>query len=333
MKTSFCILPLVAAIVAIVACRHNAFAYDLLKAPNYFEEFLNVHNKKYATLVEKEHRFKIFEHNLREIINKNKLNNTTAQYKINKFSDLSKNEILTKYTGLAVPPSVQNFCQVVALDQPPGKGPLNFDWRTQNKVTNVKNQGACGACWAFATLASLESQYAIKNNKLINLSVQQLIDCDNVDQGCNGGLLHTAYEQMMSMGGVQLEQDYQYAGINKYCNMNANKFVVKVKDCHRYVIYNEEKLKDILRSHGPIPMAIDAADIVEYDSGVIQYCFNNGLNHAVLLVGYGVQNNVPYWTFKNSWGEDWGEQGYFRVRQNINACGLRNELASTATIY
>ncbi|AOT85582.1 v-cath [Cyclophragma undans nucleopolyhedrovirus] len=311
-----------------------AFSYDLLQAPNYFEDFLRNYNKKYESPVEKQHRFKIFEHNLREIIDKNRLDGGSAQYKINKFSDLSKNEILTKYTGLSVPPLVQNFCRVIVLDQPPGKGPLNFDWRDQNKVTNVKNQGACGACWAFATLASLETQYALKFNRLVNLSEQQLIDCDYVDLGCMGGLLHTAYEQMMTMGGVQLEQDYPYAAADRQCNMNPNKFMVAVRNCSRYIVYNEEKLKDVLRAAGPVPVAIDAADIVEYDRGVMRFCSNSGLNHAVLLVGYGVQDDgVPFWTFKNSWGDDWGEQGYFRVRQNVNACGMRNDLASTATIY
>ncbi|AVA31205.1 cath [Oxyplax ochracea nucleopolyhedrovirus] len=309
------------------------FAYDVLKAPNYFNEFLNKYNKKYDSLVEKEHRFKIFEHNLREIINKNSVNNNTAYYKINKFSDLSKIEILTKYTGFAVPKSTYNFCQTVLLDRPPNRGPLKFDWRDYGKITNVKMQGECGACWAFATLGSLESLHAIKTSEIINLSEQQLIDCDYVDQGCAGGLLHTAFEQIMAMNGVQFERDYPYVGITKPCTTNINNPAVKVSNCFRYIIWNEEKLKDVLRSSGPIPMAVDAADLVDYDNGIIQNCANHGLNHAVLLVGYGEQNNVPFWTFKNTWGEDWGENGYFRVKQNINACGMKNDFASTATIY
>ena len=309
----------------------NSAAYDLLKAPNYFEEFVHRFNKDYGSEVEKLRRFKIFQHNLNEIINKNQ--NDSAKYEINKFSDLSKDETIAKYTGLSLPIQTQNFCKVIVLDQPPGKGPLEFDWRRLNKVTSVKNQGMCGACWAFATLASLESQFAIKHNQLINLSEQQMIDCDFVDAGCNGGLLHTAFEAIIKMGGVQLESDYPYEADNNNCRMNSNKFLVQVKDCYRYITVYEEKLKDLLRLVGPIPMAIDAADIVNYKQGIIKYCFNSGLNHAVLLVGYGVENNIPYWTFKNTWGTDWGEDGFFRVQQNINACGMRNELESTAVIY
>nr|Q9WGE0.1 RecName: Full=Viral cathepsin; Short=V-cath; AltName: Full=Cysteine proteinase; Short=CP; Flags: Precursor [Hyphantria cunea nucleopolyhedrovirus]AAD31760.1 cysteine proteinase [Hyphantria cunea nucleopolyhedrovirus] len=316
----------------LVFCVAHSAAYDLLKAPSYFEDFLHKFNKHYSSESEKLRRFQIFQHNLEEIIIKNQ-NDTTAQYEINKFSDLSKDETISKYTGLALPLQTQNFCEVVVLNRPPDKGPLEFDWRRLNKVTSVKNQGICGACWAFATLASLESQFAIKHNQLINLSEQQLIDCDYVDAGCNGGLLHTAYEAVMQMGGVQAENDYPYEGSDGNCRVDVAKFVVKVKKCYRYIAVFEEKLKDLLRIVGPIPVAIDASDIVNYRRGIMRYCSNYGFNHAVLLVGYGVENNVPYWILKNTWGEDWGEQGYFRVQQNINACGIRNELLASAEIY
>ncbi|QHB21722.1 cathepsin [Artaxa digramma nucleopolyhedrovirus] len=310
----------------------NNDAYDLLKAPDYFEQFIANYNKNYTDPLEKDKRYDIFKYNLEEINVKNRLNDS-AEYGINKFSDLSKNEIISKYTGLNVPTQTSNFCKTIVLDQPPGKGPLNFDWRQHNKVTSIKNQGACGACWAFATLASIESQYAIRNNVHLDLSEQQMIDCDYVDMGCYGGLLHTSFEQMIQIGGVKLEHEYPYVGVNKECRLTNNeRFAVKVKGCYRYLVLLEEKLKDLLRAVGPVPMAIDASGIVNYYRGIINYCNNDGLNHAVLLVGYGVENGVPFWTFKNTWGRDWGEQGFFRVRQNVDACGMNNELASTAVI-
>lgn len=327
MKTFF-ITTLLTYGVAILVAVH---AYDTLKSDNSFDQFVANYNKMYNDEHEKTYRYKIFRHNLEEINVKNQRNGS-AVYGINKFSDLSKNEIISKYTGLSLPAASQNFCKTIMLDQPPSRGPLNFDWRQQNKVTSVKNQGACGACWAFATLGSVESQYAIKHNQLINLSEQQLVDCDVVDMGCDGGLLHTAFEQMIQMGGLEQEHDYPYQAQNDYCKIDPSKYVVSIVGCYRYVLQYEEKLKDLLRAVGPIPMAIDAAGIVDYYRGIINYCENNGLNHAVLLVGYGVENNIPYWTFKNTWGSDWGENGYFRLRQNINACGMFNELASSAVL-
>ncbi|ACO53509.1 cathepsin [Euproctis pseudoconspersa nucleopolyhedrovirus] len=314
------------------SCIFQSDTYDPLKAADYFELFVANYNKNYTDPLEKTKRYHIFKDNLEEINNKNK-SNDTAVYRINKFSDLSTNELISKYTGLNVPGETANFCKIVVLDQPPGKGPLNFDWRQQNKVTPIKNQGACGACWAFATLASIESQYAIRNNVHLDLSEQQMIDCDYVDMGCYGGLLHTAFEQMIQMGGVEEERQYPYEGVNNNCRLKSDeRFVVKVKGCYRYLVMREEKLKDLLRAVGPLPMAIDASSIFNYYRGVINYCGNNGLNHAVLLVGYGVENGVPFWTFKNTWGDDWGEDGYFRVRQNVDACGMLNELTSSAVI-
>ncbi|ADB84400.1 cathepsin [Apocheima cinerarium nucleopolyhedrovirus] len=159
-----------------------------------------------------------------------------------------------------------------------------------------------------------------------------MIDCDYVDMGCDGGLLHTAFEQMIQMGGVKSEIEYPYVGYNDNCRLTDDNFAIKVKGCYRYIVTREEKLKDLLRAVGPIPIAIDASGIVNYYRGIVNHCENYGLNHAVLLVGYGIENNVPYWTIKNTWGKDWGENGYFRVRQNVNACGMMNELASTAVI-
>ncbi|AKC91705.1 cath [Lambdina fiscellaria nucleopolyhedrovirus] len=312
-------------------------AYNLQKAPDYFDVFVANYNKMYRDDAEKHYRFAIFKQNLEEINNKNK-ESDSAVYKINKFSDLSKSEIIAKYTGLNVPsPQTTNFCKTIFLDQPPDKGPLAFDWRHLNKVTSVKNQKDCGACWAFATLGSVESQYAIKHHRHIDLSEQQMIDCDHVDMGCNGGLLHTSFEQMIAMGGVVNEHEYPYAAENRQCGidfdaLSPERLAVRVLGCYRYVTVHEEKLKDLLRAVGPIPIAIDASGIVDYYRGIINICENYGLNHAVLLVGYGVENNVPFWTFKNTWGEDWGENGYFRLRQNVNACGMLNELASSAVI-
>ncbi|AGR56811.1 cathepsin [Hemileuca sp. nucleopolyhedrovirus] len=307
--------------------------YNLLKSEDYFETFITNYNKMYRDDSERHRRYSIFLNNLEEINKKNKLNNS-AIYKVNKFSDLSKSEIISKYTGLSKPILRQNFCKTILLNQPSSKGPLNFDWRSQNKVTSIKNQGACGACWAFATVGSIESQYAIRNNVLINLSEQELIDCDRVDMGCEGGLLHTAFENIIELGGLKRESEYPYVGYNKRCELSSlnKQFAVKLKGCYRYIVVYEEKLKDLLRAVGPIPIAIDASGIVNYYRGIINECENYGLNHAVLLVGYGVENNIPYWTFKNTWGTDWGEDGYFRVRQNIDACGMVNELTSTAVL-
>lgn len=322
---------IILSLLTLFALAQAKVKYDILQAPDYFESFIQNYSRMYNSHEEKKYRYKIFRHNLEEINLKNRRNDS-AIYKINKFSDLSKNELISKYTGLAMPNKTENFCKVITLDGPPDKGPLNFDWRNHNKVTTVKEQGPCGSCWAFATLASIESQFAIKYDTLVNLSEQQMVDCDQVDFGCEGGLLHTAFEQIIEMGGVQSERDYTYVAQRDSCKLDPGKFITRLLGCYRYIVRYEEKLKDLLRRVGPVPVAIDVSSVVDYYGGIINYCENYGLNHAVLLVGYGIENNIPYWTFKNSWGKDWGEDGYFRVRQNVNACGMVNDLISTPVV-
>ncbi|AAZ38185.1 VCATH [Agrotis segetum nucleopolyhedrovirus A] len=307
--------------------------YNINSAPQYFEQFISQYNKQYKNEAEKRHRFNIFMHNIEEINQKNSRNDS-AVYKINRFADMTKNEVVIRHTGLAsIGELNSNFCETVVVDGPGQRQrPSSFDWRTYNKVTSVKDQSMCGACWAFASLGALESQYAIKYDRLIDLAEQQLVDCDFVDMGCDGGLIHTAYEQIMQMGGVEQEFDYPYRAERQPCALKPHKFAAGVRKCFRYVLRNEERLEDLLRHVGPIAIAVDAVDLTDYYGGIVSFCENNGLNHAVLLVGYGVENNVPFWTLKNSWGSDYGEDGYVRVRRGVNSCGLVNELASSAQV-
>ncbi|AYN44975.1 cathepsin [Alphabaculovirus alterspexiguae] len=317
----------------VTAEKPTSVLYNINSAPLYFEKFISQYNKQYKSDDEKRYRYNIFRHNI-ETINKKNSRNDSAVYKINRFADMTKNEIVLRHTGLSSGEMLgANFCETIVVDGPAQRQrPASFDWRTLNKVTSVKDQGMCGACWAFAGLAALESQYAIKYDRLIDLSEQQLVDCDFVDMGCDGGLIHTAYEQLMHLGGVEQEFDYPYKAERQPCALKPHKFAAGVRNCYRYVLLNEERVEDLLRYVGPIAIAVDAVDLTEYYGGIVSFCENNGLNHAVLLVGYGVENNVPYWIIKNSWGSDYGEDGYVRVRRGVNSCGMINELASSAKI-
>jgi len=100
-----------------------------------------------------------------------------------------------------------------------------FDWRNHGAVTAVKNQGQCGSCWTFSAVANIEGQYYLKNNVLTNFSEQQLVDCDETCEGCDGGLMEEAFVWLEGHGGIELLSDYPYAGVDQKCQFSAKKAV------------------------------------------------------------------------------------------------------------
>jgi len=212
------------------------------------------------------------------------------------------------------------------------KVPDDKDWRADGKVTPIKDQGQCGSCWAFSTVAFLESQNLIAGGDSQTYSEQQLVDCDTagVDQGCSGGLMHTAFAYFQSKG-VEDDGNYPYTASDDTCAFN-KKFVVKQKvsgiQCFENV--DNDTLKDQLNTVGPLAIAVAADDFQSYGSGILT-CMYSQLNHGVLLVGYGSEDGTDYWIVKNSWGGNWGEEGFVRVVTTAGEnCGI-GDYYSTAT--
>jgi C1A family cysteine protease len=120
----------------------------------------------------------------------NKLAGTDLRLEINSFADMNYDEFITLRGGLVPSEREKNVVELDSTSAPDSK-----DWReTAGTVNPVKNQQQCGSCWAFSTVGSTESRYAIATGTLLSLSEQQLVDCDTrQDQGCNGGLMDSAF--------------------------------------------------------------------------------------------------------------------------------------------
>jgi C1A family cysteine protease len=175
-----------------------------------FEEFKAKFNKKYDHK-EEDLRFELFTANLNKIKKMNKDAGDTI-YGVTKFSDLSASEFKNTYLNYRAGTSVKKFNSPKRMANLSGYSatPATFDWRDHGAVTPVKNQGQCGSCWAFSAVEATESAWFLANHTLIELSPQQVVSCDDVDQGCNGGDTPTAYAYIIKAGGLELNSIYPY---------------------------------------------------------------------------------------------------------------------------
>ena len=295
-----------------------------------FQQFIKDYGKYYETVDEFMKRFSIFKRHYLNI-NSNKANGIEYEEGINEFSDMTPHEFARQYLTLDVSQFDENDFTITKESELRIPGTYlekNFDWRTKKVVSGVKNQGRCGSCWAFATISNLESLYAIKHKKLLTFSEQQLVDCDNLDYSCNGGIMDNAFTWIKKNGGVEKAADYPYVAKKQTCKQNKSKNVVKVTGFEKLGYTDEQKIKSYLVSHGPLAIAMNATPLQTYKSGILDktkaQCNPSGLNHAVVLVGYGYDTKAKkeYWIVRNSWGTNWGEKGYVRVALGKGVCGI-----------
>jgi len=297
-----------------------------------FNDFKNKYGKEYNSFDEFNYRFLIFKNNLRDIIKHNLESIHNFKMKINSFTDLSQYEFHDKYVLGIINDVDTNLGTCKTFNYTNKHVPDELDWRLFNAVTPVKNQGQCGSCWSFSATGAIEGAYAIQNQILISFSEEQLVDCSRLygNSGCNGGLMDSAFKYTM-VNGLCSEDEYPYtssSGKTTYKCLNCEP-IVKVRGCYDVTPNNQLALKEAV-SIGPVSVAIDADTryFQSYSSGILDLSdCNTNLDHGVLIVGYGVENDTKYWLLKNSWGDSWGEKGYFRIlrtdsQNDSGICGV-----------
>lgn len=300
-----------------------------------WEAFKKVHAKEYHNHAEDRERFSHFCRKSREIYNHNANQEATYKMGINRFADWTESE-RSQLSSLKTDAG-DNYRmlshQRTSLND--GELPTHFDWSTQPKIVSpVRYQGHCGSCWAFATIGMLEGQERPKSGEsLTELSEQNLIDCNETGDGCDGGDGASALVDLKRMGGVMRRSDYPYVSDDTrnrgVCKMNDSKivpFTSKFGDIVRIQFGEEELLKRKLYEYGPIMVQYHTSqEFHAYESGVFHKpdCPLWG-NHMMLLVGYGTDAlGQDYWKVKNSWSEGWGQGGYgFVARNRDNNCGI-----------
>nr|BAJ88051.1 predicted protein [Hordeum vulgare subsp. vulgare] len=291
-----------------------------------FARFAVGYGKSYESAAEVRRRFRIFSESLEEVRSTNR-KGLPYRLGINRFSDMSWEEFQATRLGAAQTCSATLAGNHLMRDA--AALPETKDWREDGIVSPVKNQAHCGSCWTFSTTGALEAAYTQATGKNISLSEQQLVDCAGGfnNFGCNGGLPSQAFEYIKYNGGIDTEESYPYKGVNGVCHYKAENAAVQVLDSVNITLNAEDELKNAVGLVRPVSVAFQVIDgFRQYKSGVYtsDHCGTtpDDVNHAVLAVGYGVENGVPYWLIKNSWGADWGDNGYFKMEMGKNMCAI-----------
>lgn len=184
--------------------------------------------------------------------------------------------------------------------------PKSFDWRKIADVP-VQNQGACGSCWAFSTIASVDYAYAIYGEPE-KFSEQELVDCAPY-YGCQGGFFAGDW---VVKNGVATEKSYPYQAVDQKCKSSESINVGKIISWANIGQPNKKpsvkELKQAILQYGPIAVDVAASSSWDYyKGGVKKNCGAKSINHMVNIVGWDGKGN---WIMRNSWGEKWGDAGY-----------------------
>jgi len=318
--------------------------FSLLVMPSVettFLEFMHKYNRTYEG-EEFQRRLSVFVQNLQEIERLNTLEGEDT-FGIGKFADMTSDEFKKRLGFRRNLTSARDRNLTVRV---PGilELPSSFDWRDKGAVTDVKDQGDCGSCWAFSTIEEVESTWFLNGNKMQVFSPQQVVSCDEQDDGCDGGDTLSAYKYIAKVGGLTTEKDYPYTsgdtGKTGRCKRSKIDIVggrVKSKSwatapceegkCNHQ---NEDVLAKNLVDQGPVSVCLNAEKWQHYKRGVMsgKSCGGHSasdLDHCVQLVGFA----DDYWMVRNSWNTDWGIEGYIHLKMGSNTCGIADEATIT----
>lgn len=321
----------------------NARVLDPLE--DKFARWMEQYGRTYETEAEKAKRFEIFRETVRYVETRQKEGATSLG--LTKFADMTQTEFASKYLTKTPVRGDQNVSSVPVAVPKAGSTPSSYNWQDQGAITDVKNQYYCGGCWAFSATEQIESQWFLEGNDLTAFSEQQIISCDSVDAGCNGGDTITAFSYVKRAGGLATEESYPFSDKYGRTSSCSDDFTIAGGSITGYTYatdacttrkcddQDEDTLIKNLASTAPASICVDASEWSYYSGGVFNGRCNNGyynLDHCVQVIGYSgysgdasSSSSDSYYIVRNSWGTDWGEDGMIYLQIGENACGIADE--------
>lgn len=304
----------------------NSTTPDLALRLQLFQEWTKKYKKTYGR-GETAKRFAIWNQRY-EFVEAHNAKGLPWKCGMNKFADLTREEFSALYTGFKYDPNEprnEKYLEETNLAKV-------LDWRDKGAVTEMKDQGECGSCYAFSASGALEALYKLKKGRLIDLSNGQLLDCTRVNPyknyGCTGGSINRTFNYTRDQG-IMTDKDYPYVDKVQKCKYDEKKILFKNSGYTGVPKNNPAQLKAAV-SRMPVAAACNSEDdgFALYMNGTITEDCSARITHSVLIIGYG----EDYWIVKNSWGDDWGLKGYGQIAMGMQnngrgLCGI-NSLAS-----
>lgn len=307
----------------------TSFCFTFLEDSNYDISKLNKSEEK---LISKDYN---------SVINRKNLGYETYDYEENPFKNWTVDDAKKQLGALNLHTNSDSI-----LDGDLSELPEHFDWREQAPecVNDIRNQGSCGSCWAFALTNVLGDRFCIQSQgkQKVLLSPQDLVSCDTFNYGCNGGNIFISW-LYTTFYGVCSDECKEYVssiGHNPPCERKCTNTKQRIE----YKTYMNDypkhfdtiaSIKKEIMDNGPVESGyIVHKDFYYYKGGVYKYTWGDSVGgHAIKIIGWGVEKetNTDYWIIANSWGRQWGEDGYFRMA--LKGCNIETNVHSANPKY
>jgi cathepsin L len=201
----------------------------------------------------------------------------------------------------------------------------SFDWRQRGKVTPVKSQ-SCGTCWDFTAMGAYEGSYALRNDQMVDMSEQYILNCAGAGT-CAGGWWMPVFDYMVTHGTAR-EQDDAFTGNDHQICPAAISTPFRAVNWgfvanNVSTVPSVDAVKQALCSHGPLATAVMVDTAFQaYTGGVFDEHTTHfdWINHGVVIVGWDDAKRA--WLIKNSWGTGWGDKGYMWIDYHTNNVGI-----------